>query len=167
MLKIIVTACLALLGVANLAVAAEIPAPKAAVILTVSGKIANTNSANGVALDAAMLEALPAKTTIADTPWYPAKTRFEGPLGSALLDLVGATGTMLRVTALNDYVVEIPVSDFRKWPVILATKIDGKPISVREKGPIFVIYPFDQEPSLYNELYFGRSAWQLKTIEVR
>lgn len=167
MIKCIVTACLTLFGVASLAVAAEIPPPKAAVILTVSGKIANSNSAAGVAFDAAMLDALPAKTTIADTPWYPAKTRFEGPLGSALLDLVGATGTMLRVTALNDYVVEIPVADFRKWPVILATKIDGKPISVREKGPIFVIYPFDQEPSLYNELYFGRSAWQLKSIEVR
>jgi hypothetical protein len=159
--------CLMLLGAAGIAAAAELPPPKDAVILTVSGKISHRNSAGGAALDAAMLAALPSKTTTTDTPWYPTKTRFEGPLGAALLDLVGATGTTLRVTALNDYAVEIPVSDFRKWPVILATKINDKPISVREKGPIFVIYPFDQEPSLYNELYFGRSAWQVKAIEVR
>lgn len=146
--------------------AAEIAAPKGPVVLTVSGKISNSNGPAGVSLDAAMLAALPSRVTITDTPWYSSKTRFEGPLGAALLDLVGATGTMLRVTALNDYVVEIPVADLRRWPVILATKINDKPISVREKGPIFVIYPFDLEPALYNELYFGRSAWQLKTIEV-
>lgn len=167
MFKCIVTVCLALLGLADLAVAAEIPAPKAPVILTISGKIANRNSPEGALFDLGMLEALPGRATVANTPWYPESTRFEGPLGSAVLDLVGAGGTILRVTALNDYVVEIPVADFRKWPVILATKINGKSISVREKGPIFVIYPFDQDPALYNELYFGRSAWQLKSIEVR
>ncbi|MDP3407192.1 hypothetical protein [Bosea sp. (in: a-proteobacteria)] len=167
MLKRLLIVCLALLGTASLATAADIPTPKGPVILTVSGKISNSNGPAGVTLDAAMLEALPSRVTVATTPWYPQKTRFEGPLGAALLDLVGATGTVLRVTALNDYAVEIPVADLRKWPVILATKIDGKPISVREKGPLFVIYPFDEEPSLYNELYFGRSAWQLKSIEVR
>lgn len=167
MFKRIVVACFALMGAASMSIGAEIPAPKGPVILTVSGKITNSNGPAGVTLDAAMLGALPSRTTVASTPWYPQKTKFEGPLGAALLDLVGATGTVLRVTALNDYAVEIPVADLRKWPVILATKIDGKPISVREKGPIFVIYPFDDDPSLYNELYFGRSAWQLKAIEVR
>ena len=73
---------------------------------------------------------------------------------------------MLRVTALNDYVTEIPVADFRDNPVILATAIDGKSLSVREKGPIFIIYPFDEQPSLNNETYYGRSAWQVKSIEV-
>lgn len=159
--------CIAWLGLAGFATAAEIAAPKGPVILTVTGKIANRSAPDGATFDAAMLEALPKRTTTASTPWYPQKTEFEGPLGAALLDLVGASGTVLKVTALNDYAVEIPLADLRKWPVILATKINGKPISVREKGPIFVIYPFDEEPSLYNELYFGRSAWQVKTIEVR
>jgi hypothetical protein len=167
MIQRLVVALLSLLSLAAPALAGELPRPKDAVILTVTGKVVHSNGPDGASFDAAMLQGLPGRTTIASTPWYPKKTSFEGPLGAALLDAVGANGTMLRVTALNDYVVEIPVSDFRAWPVILATKIEGIPISVREKGPIFVIYPFDEKPELYNELYFGRSAWQVKTIEVR
>ena len=167
MIRCFAVVLFSLLSFASLTSAGELPRPKEAVILTVIGKVANRNGPEGASFDAAMLQALPGRTTVTNTPWYPKKTSFEGPLGAALLDAVGATGTTLRVTALNDYAVEIPASDFRSWPVILATKIDGAPISVREKGPIFVIYPFDEKPELYNELYFGRSAWQVKTIEVR
>jgi hypothetical protein len=153
-------------GVAG-AVSGEIPAPRDSVILTVTGKIEHHNGGGSARFDAGMLQALPARVTAAATPWYPRKTIFEGPLGSALLDMVGAKGTTLRVTALNDYAVDIPAEDFRKWPVILAMKVDGKAIPVREKGPIFVIYPFDEQPGLYNEVYFGRSAWQVKSIDIR
>ena len=92
--------------------------------------------------------------------------KFAGPLGEALLDAVGASGTQLKVIALNDYITVIPISDFRDYDVILATKLDDAPMSVRDKGPIFVIYPFDEHPTLNNETYYGRSAWQVKSIEV-
>ena len=59
------------------------------------------------------------------------------------------------------------MEDFANYPVILATRLDGAEMSVRDKGPIFVIYPFDDAPELNNETYFGRSAWQVKSIEVR
>ena len=45
--------------------------------------------------------------------------------------------------------------------------MDGKPLSVRDKGPLFLIYPFDKNPELYNEKYFSRSVWQIKKIEIR
>jgi len=80
---------------------------------------------------------------------------------------VAATGTTLHVVALNDYAVDVPVEDLRKWPVILAIRKDGREIAVRDKGPIFIIYPFEQDASLYNEKVFARSAWQVKSIEVR
>jgi hypothetical protein len=37
---------------------------------------------------------------------------------------------------------------------------------VREKGPLFMIYPFDSDAALRNPLYYSRSVWQLKTIDV-
>ena len=43
--------------------------------------------------------------------------------------------------------------------------IDGKPIGVREKGPLFVMYPFDERPELRTSVHFSRCIWQLKSIE--
>ncbi|MHB2170123.1 putative pterin-binding protein [Alsobacter sp. R-9] len=144
-----------------------LPRPEGKVVLTVSGAIEVKNAPEGAVFDIGMLEKLPGRVTAVNTPWYTTKTTFEGPLGSAILDAVGARGQTLRIVALNDYAAEIPVEDFKKWPVILATKLDGKPMSVREKGPLFVIYPFDADASLFNEKYFNRSVWQVKSIEVR
>ena len=147
--------------------AAGLAAPSGEVILTVSGRIASTNAGATATYDLAMLDALPKRATTTETPWTKGVVTFEGPLGAALLDQVGAEGTTLKIVALNDYAVEVPVEDFRKWPVILATHKDGKTMPVRDKGPIFVIYPFDLDRSLYNEKIFSRSAWQVKSIEVR
>lgn len=142
-------------------------APKGPVVLTVSGAIANTNSPDGAAFDMEMLNALAQKTTTTRTPWTEGETVFTGPLGSAILDAVGANGTTMKVIALNDYSSEVPVADLREHPVIFATAMNGKPMSVRDKGPLFIIYPFDEDPSLFTEVYFNRSVWQIAKIEVR
>jgi len=146
--------------------AASLSFPTGPVVLEVTGLISNTNDTASADFDLAMLTALDNRVTTTSAPWYDGTHDFAGPLGSTLLDTVGASGTMLRVTALNDYVTEIPVSDFRDYRVVLATSIDGKLLSVRDKGPIFIIYPFDENPELNNETYYGRSAWQVKSIEI-
>jgi len=161
---IIAAACTLLLG--HGALAADLPQPEGAVILTLIGQISNTNAEGSANFDLAMLNALPARETRTQTPWHEGEPVFSGPLGTALLDAVGAEGSTLRITALNDYVVDIPVDDLRRFPVIFATHIDGVAMSVRNKGPLFVIYPFSEDPALSNELYFGRSAWQIRQIEV-
>lgn len=147
--------------------AVALDAPKGPVLLTVSGAISSPNAGATAQFDREMLAALPQRATEVETPWTKGMTRFEGPLGAALLDAVGAKGTTLKVTALNDYAAEIPLDDFRKWPVILAMRRDGADMPVRDKGPLFVIYPFDVDKTLYNEKYFNRSVWQVKSIEIR
>ncbi|MBH0239849.1 hypothetical protein [Methylobrevis albus] len=146
--------------------ALALDAPKGPVVLTITGAISETNAPDAAEFDLEMLEALAGRVTETETPWIDGKRRFEGPLGRAVLDAVGASGETLNVVALNDYAAEIPVEDFRTLDVILATRLDGKPMSVREKGPLFVIYPFDADSSLYNEKYFNRSVWQVARIEV-
>lgn len=145
---------------------AGLSAPGGKVLLTARGRIAHTN-ADGVAqFDMDMLERLPSRLARVKTPWTEGMVEFQGPLGSALLDAIGASGETLRFTALNDYSVDIPAEEFRRLPVILATRLNGKPMAVREKGPIFVIYPFDLDASLYNESVFSRSIWQVKSLDV-
>jgi hypothetical protein len=113
-----------------------------------------------------MLDAMASRTTTAETPWFDKVHTFEGPLLSAVLDAARAEGKALRVRAINGYEAIIPMEDVERYPIILATRIDGKVLSVRDKGPVFVIYPFDTSPELYNEVYYTRSVWQVETMEV-
>lgn len=151
--------CLAVTTTAN-----ALDAPTGTIILTVSGKIATTNVGNEAHFDRAMLEALSLRTTTTSTPWHDGVVDFEGPLGRAILDTVNADGTQVKAVALNDYASVIPVSDFYEHDVILAMKADGKTLRVRDHGPLFVIYPFDETPSLLNEEVLARSVWQVKKL---
>ncbi|UJW85559.1 molybdopterin-dependent oxidoreductase [Devosia sp. SL43] len=141
--------------------------PSDPVVLTVSGSIANTNIEQTAQFDLAMLDALAQRTTVTETPWYDGEQTFSGPLAAALLKAVGAEGSVVIVTALNGYSAEIPLTDFQDSPVIFASRLNGEVLSVRDKGPLFVIYPFDAKPDLYNEVYFGRSVWQVTAISVQ
>lgn len=141
--------------------------PTGDVILTVTGHVKNTNVERTAQFDAAMLGKLASRTGEMETPWTTGKVSFSGPLLRAILDEEGANGEKLSVKALNDYVVEVPMEDASALDTILATKMNGKVMSVRDKGPLFLIYPFDLNPDLYNEKYFSRSVWQIKEIEVQ
>ncbi len=88
------------------------------------------------------------------------------PYLRAVLAAAGASGKKLVVKALNDYASDVPFEDAQKLDTILAVRMNGEEMSVREKGPVFLIYPFDKDKSLYNEKYFSRSVWQIKEIEV-
>lgn len=148
------------------ALAEPLGTPSGNVILEIAGAISVTNQNDRAAFDQAMLDALPQRDTRTTTPWYDGAHVFSGPTFSDLLAAVGAKGTMLRVTAINDYSVEMPIAELTKHPVILASRLDGELMSVRDKGPLFVIYPFDEVPELVNEMSFSRSVWQVRQIEV-
>lgn len=143
-----------------------LPQPTGDVVLTIRGAIAQTNAEGVAHFDMAMLEALPQRETRTETPWHTGVQVFSGPTMQALMDIVGAEGATLRIGALNDYAATMPMSDTSDLPVILATRQNGAPMSVREKGPLFVIYPFDEMPELFNEVHFSRSVWQVATITI-
>jgi len=140
--------------------------PGGTVVLSIGGRIQRTNQGDRAALDMAMLEALAQHNLTTKTPWFKQPRKFTGPLLRDVLSLVAAQGTTLRMAALNDYRIDVPSDDTRRFDVVLARLIDDKPIPVREKGPLFVIYPFDSDIALRNPLYYSRSVWQLKSIDV-
>lgn len=147
--------------------AAQLPAPTGPVVLTLKGRIANANVDGTVQFDLAMLERLAGRDAVMETPWTEGTTRFSGPLVRAVLEEVGADGDTLVIRALNDYAAEVPMADATGLDTILALRMNGNLMSVRDKGPLFLIYPFDQNRELYNEKYFSRSVWQIREIEVR
>ena len=140
--------------------------PAGAVVLTVQGRVRVPNDGKRAQFDMPMLEALPQRTHQTKTPWYAQARRFTGPLLRDVLAATGAQGSNLRLIALNDYQVDMPMDDAMRHDVIIARLMDDKPMTVRDKGPLFIIYPFDAQPELRSAIYYGRSAWQLRTIEV-
>jgi hypothetical protein len=152
---------------ANFAGAASLPAPTDKPILTVTGKISVTNEDGTAQFDRAMLEALGTASFTTSTPWYKDPVKFEGVPLAKVMDAVGATGDRIISVALNDYSAEMPMEDARKFGVILALKRDGIYMAVRDKGPIFIVYPFDSNPELKVQKYYSRSVWQVARIEVK
>ncbi|MCU0832783.1 MAG: molybdopterin-dependent oxidoreductase, partial [Rhizobiaceae bacterium] len=117
-------------------------------------------------LTMADLMAMPVSSITTTTPWHDGEQRFEGVALSHLMETVGASAQTLRVEALNEYVTELPFSDFADHGPILAYRLNGKEMSVSQKGPLFIIYGFDDKPELNSELFFSRAAWQVRSMSV-
>ena len=141
--------------------------PKGPVVLNIKGRVQLPNDGLRAQFDMSMLERLPQTSFSTSTPWYPQPHKFTGPLLRDVLAAAGAHGVQVRAFALNDYRVDIPFEDATRYDVIVAHLLDGKPMTVRNKGPLFVVYPFDAQPDLRNAVYYSRSAWQLRTLDVQ
>lgn len=146
--------------------AAALDAPKGRVILTISGSVVQPNRDGSAVFDLSMLEGLQGRRVLMETPWTQGEVEFSGPFLREVLEAAGAEGSRLIIRALNGYSAELPISDARDIDTILATRLDGKIMTVRTKGPSMLVYPFDQDRALYNEKYFARSVWQIGEIEV-
>ena len=150
------------LSLGSPALANPLPPPDGRVILTIS----EPGATEPARFDLGLIDTLPQRQTVTVTPWYEGPQTFSGPLLSDLMAAAGVSGSALRVIAINDYAATIPWTDIETIPVILAVRHNGATMSVRDKGPLFVIYPFDERPELRDEVYFSRSVWQVNRIEV-
>lgn len=147
--------------------AAPLGPPAGKPILTIEGKISATNAPGKAVFDLAMLERLGTVSITTKTPWYTDPVTFEGVPMARLLESVGASGEKVVAVALNDYKTEIPASDFQEYGVILALKRDGAYMPIRDKGPLFIVYPYDERSELHSQMFYGRSVWQLSRLVVR
>ena len=122
--------------------------------------------------DAAMLARLPA-LTIQPTVEYDARPhRLSGPRLSALLEAAGAPtapATMLRLRAIDGYVVQVSLADARAWPMIVATAMDGAPMALGGLGPLWAVYDADRIAAFRDKPLkerFGLCPWGLYAIDV-
>ena len=151
------------------AVDAPLATPSGKVILTIDGNIGVVNAGTAADFDRKMLESLPQRELVVTTPWTDGKVAFSGPLLIDVLETVGAQDAVtLTATALNDYSVEIPADHVRKYEVILAMTMNGKTLRIRDRGPLWIIYPWtDENPELRDAVNLSRSVWQLRKISVK
>lgn len=142
-------------------------APQSNVILEISGRVTQTNAPGAASFDRAMLEGLGMTMLRTSTPWTDGIQEFRGVLVLDVLDRAGADGQVVRAIAHNDYTIDIPADDFREYPVLLALEMNGVKLELKDKGPIWIVYPLDEFELLQDRATERKMVWQLKELQVR
>ncbi|MEN8838615.1 MAG: oxidoreductase [Celeribacter marinus] len=149
-----------------LAVAEDSPEQAASAILTVYGDFDADGVEDMRAFDLASLDAMTQGAFETTTIWTEGVQLFSGVYVNTIMEELGLTEGELFVSAINDYVVSMPVSEMRPDEALLATRRNGEEMSIRDKGPIWVVYPYDSDDDLRSEVVYSRSVWQVKQLRV-
>lgn len=145
---------------------AALEPPVGKVILQVGGDIEHTNRGATAEFDRSMLERLGTRVVRTHTPWTRGVIEFEGVLVRDLLRAVGATSANFEAASSNGYAVTVEDFDFAAYPAVLAMRMNGDILADRDKGPIWVVFPWDQHPELDRQTTANYSIWQLARITV-
>ena len=115
----------------------------------------------------ATLSDLPQVSFSTTTLWTQGQISFAGPTLQSVLEATGAMQDVaaIRLTALNDYSVTMETALIGPNAPIVANRIDGVPFSVRDKGPLWIMFPFDLDIRYRSESFYALSIWQLSHIE--
>lgn len=115
----------------------------------------------------ATLSDLPQVSFSTTTLWTQGLISFSGPTLQSVLEVTGFTPDVeaIRLTALNDYSVTMETSLIGQNAPIVANRINGAPFSVRDKGPLWIMFPFDLDIKYRSESFYSLSIWQLSHIE--
>ena len=172
------------------ALAAPSP-PKGPGLLTISGAVGKSNRGavdpaldqmfvkhsvqfdKAYVFDAEALHRLPT-VQIRPTLEYDAKKHvLTGPLLTTVLEEAGVTGgkeTQLFLRAIDGYVVPLNIADARSYRMIVATEIDGAPLSLGGLGPQWAVYEADTLAAFKDKPLkerFGLCPWGIYSIDVR
>ncbi|WP_439104461.1 oxidoreductase [Celeribacter marinus] len=135
-------------------------------ILTVYGDFDSDGVEDMRDFDLASLDAMTQGAFETTTIWTEGLQSFSGVYVHTILESLGLTEGELFVSAINDYVVSMPVSEMRPDEALLATRRNGDEMSIRDKGPIWVVYPYDSDDEFRSEVVYSRSVWQVKQLRV-
>lgn len=145
-----------------------IPPPQQELLLTVTGKIKNVNHEDAIQMDRTTIEAVGLVEYTVTDPFEQRPIRYRGVLMRDLLNLwqVADDATIAQLTALNDYKIDIPLDEFRQYPILFALQADGVYMEPDYRGPAMIVYPVDQyqfEPLAVQRKWI----WQIKAINIQ
>lgn len=135
-------------------------------ILTISGNVQDDDGDGVITYTRDMIAAMEPVSFTTHTMWTEGPIEFKGISLAGLIRDLGIEKGTLKATAINDYAIEIPVSDALRQPAIIAYEMNGQPLSRRDKGPLWIVYPTDDHKEYLAEVYSSRSIWQLNKIVV-
>lgn len=115
------------------------------------------------------LQALPQAEINTITPWTTESHRYRG------VDLVlwfnqlfeSRRINSITLEALNNFSVTVDWSKIKSFTPVLAWQDNGKVMSRRDKGPLWLMLPFDRVPKLQQAEFLHFMAWQIRVIRVQ
>src|SRR4029453_5914530 len=137
------------------------------VILSVTGAISGAGGSGRIDFGLNALEQLGLTKLKTWTPWTEGDVEFEGVWARRLMQAVGAQGTEVEARALNDYEEVIPIDDFHRYDVLLALRMNGQLMRTRDKGPIWIVYPWSDHPELDDFATRENSVLRMNALHVR
>lgn len=136
------------------------------ILLAVAGILDGSETRQTITFDRAMLEGLPQRSFETTTIWTEGIQTFSGVSLRAVYDFLKISGKDLQASASNEYSVLIPASDIVEGGPIIAMMRNGKDMSLRNKGPLWIVYPYDNSIQYQTEVIYSRSIWQVTDLEV-
>lgn len=131
-------------------------------------QLVGAGAAETVDLSIDELAAMPQYDMATENEFADGKVTYRGPRVEEVLARLGLDKLdSVRFVAANDYYVDIPTEDLVKYHAILAMQADGKALTRREKGPLWLMYPISDYPALQDPIYMRRLIWQVVRIEAQ
>ncbi len=125
-----------------------------------------------IALTLQDLQAIDATALRTATPWTEGAQQFVGVTGRALLAALrqrGMAGRPDQIVAVanNDYSIVLPVADFDREELLIAYLRNGAALPVRDKGPLWIVFPFDGDAKYRTNTYKSYAIWGLVRLELQ
>ncbi|WBA09593.1 hypothetical protein [Salinivibrio kushneri] len=67
---------------------------------------------------------------------------------------------------MNRYQARLTRDVVTRYQPIIAFERNGKPMTIRTLGPLWLVYPLDDYPRLQSDRFYETMVWQLTDIEV-
>jgi len=128
--------------------------------------ILSAETGESVTFTDAQLMEMPQKVFETETIWTDGVVEFSGPALKAVVEQAELTLGDVELYAINDYNIVLPLDKIEDDAPIVANRIDGAPFSVRDKGPLWIVFPYDDVSRYNSEEYFALSVWQLNKLNV-
>lgn len=105
---------------------------------------------------------------ITNTPWHDDLAKYTGVTLENFLQQYGDSEiSKISISAMNGYIVDEDIGTFVNAGAMLVWLMNDHPISVHNKGPIIIVFPWYQNNSLRQDFFTSLAVWHVKSIHIK
>ena len=116
--------------------------------------------------DVNSFEALGLEEFKTKTPWTDGTITFDGVSLTKVLAEADVQGKDIIGHALDDYSASLSAEIIESFDPIIATRMNGVPMTVGDKGPFWIMFNFDDMPTNSTIELRSLAIWHLNELEV-